>query len=77
MDSEHPIMHVADVGAVGIVAGVLLQWLPAISALLSIVWLSLRIVESRIAQKAFRWMGWKWLILDTETKDENRQENLR
>jgi TctA family transporter len=34
-----------DWSAVGITAGALMEWLPAISAALSIVWLSLRIWE--------------------------------
>lgn len=39
-------IRIFDWSAVGITAGALMEWLPAISALLSIIWLSLRIYQT-------------------------------
>ena len=45
--------HVLDAGSVITVIGTLAGWLPAISALLTIVWLGIRIYESSTVQ---RWL---------------------
>jgi hypothetical protein len=42
--------HVGDVVSIGLVVGTLANWLPAIAALLSIVWTGIRIFESRTVQ---------------------------
>lgn len=36
-------IRIFDWGAIGVTAAAVMEWLPAISALLSIIWLSLRI----------------------------------
>lgn len=46
-------INVADAGAVGVTLAAIAGWLPSISALLSIIWLALRIWESDTVQKLF------------------------
>jgi len=41
----HVAKIVADLGAVSVTAAALMQWLPPISAALSIIWLSIQIYE--------------------------------
>lgn len=46
--------HVLDGLSVVTVLGTLMSWLPAVAALLSIVWSVLRIYESKTVQKLFK-----------------------
>jgi hypothetical protein len=51
--------HLADAGAAVIAIGTLAQVLPSIAALLTIVWLAIRIVESQtFSAIIFRVTGW-------------------
>lgn len=43
-----------DVGAVALIAGALLNWLPSIGALLSIIYMAIRIYESKTVQRFLR-----------------------
>lgn len=43
---SEPIKHTMDALAIGTLLATLLSWMPAIAAILSVVWLSLRIYES-------------------------------
>lgn len=45
------IKHVIDAGAVGTAFATLVGWLPHISSLLAIVWLLIRIYESKTVQR--------------------------
>lgn len=49
MNSE-PIKHAGDVLSVGVVIGTLAQYLPAIAALVTIIWTGIRIFETRTVQ---------------------------
>ncbi len=40
-----------DVASFGVLGATLLQWLPAVAALFTIVWTSIRIYETRTVQK--------------------------
>lgn len=42
--------HVADAVSAGIVAATIIQWLPAIAALVSIIWGCIRIYETKTVQ---------------------------
>ena len=44
------IKVVGDVASFGIVVGALMNWLPALAALLTVVWTALRIYETRTVQ---------------------------
>lgn len=51
MNGEHSVMkHWGDIGSLGIVIGTLASWLPSIASLLSIVWVAIRIYETRTVQ---------------------------
>ena len=45
------IKHGTDVIAIATTVGTLFQWLPAIASLFSIVWMIIRIYETRTVQK--------------------------
>ena len=51
---SEPAKHVVDALSILTVLGTLVEFLPAIAALLSIVWSLLRIYESKTVQ---RWLG--------------------
>jgi len=51
---SEPTKHVVDALSILTVLGTLVEFLPAIAALLSIVWSLLRIYESKTVQ---RWLG--------------------
>ncbi len=48
------IKHVCDVISVGCVLGSLTSWLPPLAALVTIIWTTIRIFETRTIK---RWMG--------------------
>lgn len=57
MSSETAIQvvkGVGDVAAVGVTVGTVLQWLPALAALFTIVWTGIRIYETRTMQKLIK-----------------------
>lgn len=51
---SHPITHTIDAGMIAIAAASLLGWLPVVASVLSIVWMALRIYETRTVQQ---WLG--------------------
>ena len=53
---NEPAKHVVDALSILTVLGTLVEFLPAIAALLSIIWSLLRIYESKTVQ---RWLGKK------------------
>ena len=53
---SEPVKHVVDALSIMTVLGTLMEFLPAIAALLSIVWSIIRIYESKTVQ---RWIGKK------------------
>jgi hypothetical protein len=53
---SEPAKHVVDALSILTVLGTLVEFLPAIAALLSIIWSLLRIYESKTVQ---RWLGRK------------------
>ena len=48
--------HVADALSIVTVLGTLMQWLPSVAALVTIVWTSIRIYETKTVQG---WLGRK------------------
>ena len=53
-DSYEVVLHVVDIGAVGTALATFFGLLPNIAALLSVVWLGLRIWESKTVQKLIK-----------------------
>lgn len=49
--NNHPSVWIGDAASAGIVVGSLAGWLPAIAALLTIVWTLIRILETNTVQK--------------------------
>ncbi len=47
---------IADASSIAVVAGTLIDWLPAVAALASLVWSLIRIYETKTVQN---WIG-KW-----------------
>lgn len=54
MIPDETVKHVGDALSVSLVFATLASWLPAIAAVLSIIWTLLRIYESPTVQK---WLG--------------------
>lgn len=50
------IKTVVDAGAVGTLAATLFSWLPSVTALVTLVWICIRIYETKTVQ---RWVGRK------------------
>jgi hypothetical protein len=50
-ETSETLKHVADVGSIGTVLATLAGWLPEISALLSAVWVAIRIYETETVRK--------------------------
>jgi len=46
-----PAKHVGDAISVGVTFATIVQWLPAVAALLTIVWTAIRIYETRTVQR--------------------------
>ena len=51
--SEHT-KHVVDGASIVTVMGTLMQWLPAVAAIFSIVWTAIRIYETKTVQKLLK-----------------------
>jgi hypothetical protein len=54
--SDQTVKHILDVAAAGTAAATLLQWLPAVAALFTIIWTGIRIWETETVR---RWTGRK------------------
>ena len=48
---SEPAKHVGDAVSVGVTFATIVQWLPAVAALLTIVWTAIRIYETRTVQR--------------------------
>ena len=66
MNTDH-IKSAADVGAVAVWLASMAQWLPAVASMLSILWILLRIIESRTVQHFLGAYAW--------IKEEDRRED--
>jgi len=54
MHDHETAKNIVDALSIGAVVGTLAGWLPAVAALLSIVWTTLRIYETRTIQNLLR-----------------------
>lgn len=54
MEGHETIKHVGDALSISVVVATIAAWLPAVAALLSIVWTCIRIYETKTVQ---RWVG--------------------
>jgi hypothetical protein len=54
LDQHDTIKHVADAVSVVTVLGTLMQWLPSVAALFTIIWTTIRIYETKTVQ---RWLN--------------------
>jgi hypothetical protein len=48
------VKHIGDATSIGIVVGTLMEWLPAIAAIVTIIWTGIRIYETETVQKFLR-----------------------
>lgn len=56
LDSHETLKHVGDVAAVTVTVGTVASFLPALSAFFSIIWLVIRIYETKTVQQILaRW----------------------
>jgi hypothetical protein len=55
MQHQDTIKHVGDALSLSVVVGTIAAWLPAMAALLSIVWTLIRIYETSTFQKFIAW----------------------
>lgn len=53
LDHHDTIKHVADAVSIVTVLGTLMQWLPSVAALFTIIWTAIRIYETKTVQ---RWL---------------------
>ena len=51
---QEQLKHAVDALSVGVVVGTILQWLPALAALFTIIWTAIRIWETETVQRLFR-----------------------
>lgn len=49
--NNHPSVYLGDLASAGVVIGTIAGWLPAIAALLTIIWTLIRIIETDTIQK--------------------------
>lgn len=61
MQKDQIAKEIADVSAAGVAAASLLEWLPAIAALFTVLWLSIRIWE-KITGRDFSTSCVAWLL---------------
>lgn len=54
MIDQETVKHVGDALSLSVVVATIATWLPAVAAVLSIVWTAIRIYETRTVQ---RWIG--------------------
>ena len=53
LDQHDTVKHVADALSIVTVLGTLMQWLPSVAALFTIIWTTIRIYETKTVQ---RWL---------------------
>jgi hypothetical protein len=53
LDQHETVKHVADALSIVTVLGTLMQWLPSVAALFTIIWTTIRIYETKTVQ---RWL---------------------
>ena len=46
--------HIGDIGSLGVILATVANWLPSIASLLSIIWVGIRIYETRTVQALLR-----------------------
>lgn len=51
---SNAVKTAGDIVSIGVVAGTILQWLPAVAALFTIVWTAIRIYETETVQRLLR-----------------------
>lgn len=55
MQAQHELTkHALDLASLGVVLGTLMQWLPPLAAMLTIVWTLIRIYETKTVQNCIR-----------------------
>ena len=54
MNGHETLKHVGDALSVSVVVATIAQWLPALAAVMSIIWTGIRIYETATVQK---WLG--------------------
>jgi hypothetical protein len=54
LDHHETVKHVADAVSVVTVLGTLMQWLPSVAALFTIIWTTIRIYETKTVQRWFK-----------------------
>lgn len=55
MQTQHELAkYTLDLASLGVVFGTLMQWLPPLAALLTIVWTLIRIYETKTVQRCIR-----------------------
>lgn len=54
MTTGESVKYTIDVASVGVVVSTLMSWLPAIAALLTIVWTTIRIIETKTVQNLIK-----------------------
>jgi hypothetical protein len=50
LDHHDTVKHVADAVSIVTVLGTLMQWLPSVAALFTIIWTTIRIYETKTVQ---------------------------
>lgn len=48
---SNPVEKAAEIGAVSVVVGVVVGWLPTIAVLMSILWYSIKLYETKTVQR--------------------------
>lgn len=54
LDNHESVKHVGDAAAITVTLGTVMQFLPALAALFTIVWTGIRIYETKTVQKWMR-----------------------
>lgn len=57
--TAHTVKTVADGASIGIVIGTIAGWLPAVAALVTIIWTSIRIIETETFRRFWGWVRGK------------------
>jgi hypothetical protein len=58
MDAPEQLKQVGDVVSVGTVVATIAGWLPAVAALVTIIWTGIRIIETDTVRKLLKRLGW-------------------
>ena len=51
---DEPTKNVIDVSAGGVTIGAVMQWIPEVTAVASLIWVVIRIYETKTVQKVFK-----------------------